>query len=352
MRYSIFLLIVLCLTPVWGEKVGDLPELSKPASITASESYLYICDSDVIHVYSLDPLQYVRALGRGGEGPGEFNSAPHLTVYPDGLFVNTMGKIMDFSGDGEFRTQTKIPFVYWYIYYPILRSGENYVGLPLNRVPDLAKVIHTVNLYDPQFESIAELYQGNSPALLPPPPPGEKVVKMDYQVIPDCLEVAVLGDRIYVADSRKGFFIAVFDGRGTHLEDWDIDHRRVKVPEEFKRRFWEETRAADNWEQRKQRFNYIIRDNYPAFFSMKIQQGRMYLTTHAKRDRLHEVVVLDLQGKLLKRSYSCPLDPEIRLLRGIAPFSNEYVVRNDAFTYLVLNEDSMLYELHTHPIDE
>ncbi len=76
MRDGIFLLAVLLVTSVWGEKVGDLPELNKPASVAVSGSTLYICDSDVIHVYSLNPLQYVRALGWGGEGLGNSGHRP------------------------------------------------------------------------------------------------------------------------------------------------------------------------------------------------------------------------------------------------------------------------------------
>ncbi len=352
MRHTAWLLAILCMTPVVGEKVADLPELNRPGSMAVADSVLYICDMEAIHVYSMDPFRFVRTIGRGGEGPGEFNSAPHLAVHPDGLFINAMGRIMTFSEAGEFQAQTKIPFVYWYVFYPFMKSGDNFVGLPLKRIDDASKVIHTVNLYDPQLKLIAEFYQAGPPALLPPPRPGGKIVKTDYQVIPDCLEVSVHGGRIYVADSRKGFTIAVFDGAGKHLFDWEKEYTRIKVSEEFKRQFWEETRASDNWEQLKQRFNYIIRDHYPAFFSMKVQQGRMYLTTHAQKDGMHEVVVLDLQGNILKRAFTCPLDPEVRLLRGIAPFSNEYVIRDDTFYYLTLNEDSMLYELHAHAIDE
>jgi len=348
MKNIAWLTIILAVTPVMGEKVADLPELNRPSSMAVADSMLYICDDDAIRVYAMEPFRFVRTLGRGGEGPGEFNSSPHLAVHPDGLFVNTMGKIMKFSSDGEFQGQTKLPFVYWYFYYPLMKLGDNFVGLPLKRIGEVSKTIHTVNLYDPQLKLIAEFYQGGPPAMLPPPPPGGKVVKTDYQVIPDCLEVAVHGARIYVADSRRGFAMAVFDSTGKHLFDWEKAYTRIKVPEEFKRRFWEETRAADNWEQQKLRFNYIIRDHYPAFFSMKIQQGKIYLTTYARRDGLHEVVVLDLRGDILKRVFACPLDPEVRLLRGIAPFSNEYVIRDETFYTIILNEASMLYELHAH----
>jgi hypothetical protein len=350
MRCGIWALIFLCIAPARGEKVADLPELDRPASMALADSTLYVCDSDAVHMYALEPFRFIRTLGRGGEGPGEFNSSPHLSVHPDGLFINTMGKVMEFTRAGDFQGQTKIPFVYWYFYYPLMRSGDNYVGVPLQRTGEVAKTIHTVNLYDPQLKPITEFYRGGPPAMLPPPPPGGKVVKVDYQVIPDCLEVAVHSGRIYVADSRRGFSIAVFDGAGKHLFDWEIEHTRLRVPEKFKRRFWEEMRAADNWEDLKRRFNYVIRHHFPAFFSMKIQQGKMYLTTYSEKDGLREIVVLDLQGSVLKRVFACPLDPEFRLLRGIAPFSNEYVIRDDTFYYLILNEDTMLYELHARRI--
>lgn len=346
MKMLRFLIIFLCVTPLFPKKIADLPGLDHPASMTIEDSILYICDRESIHLFQLKPFQFVQKFGRRGEGPGEFNSPPHLAVFSDHLFVNTMGKIMKFSKKGEFLEQTKIPFSYFYVYYPLMQTGANYAGLPLRRVEDSATFIHTVNVYDSQLKLIKEIYQGGSPQILPPRRPGSKVVKMDFEVIPDCLEVATQDNKIFVGDTRRGFYIAVFANTGEHLFDIEEEYNKVKVPDEIKKEFWEEVRSSGRWEQLKQQFNYVIKDYYPAFYSMKIQQKKIYVTTYDQKDSLYEMVVLDLEGKILTRGFSFPLDPEFRVLTGTASFSNQYVIYDDKIYYIVLNDNSMVYELH------
>lgn len=346
------ILVLLCSVTMAAEKVADLPELAKPASIVIDSSRLYICDNDTIHMYGLKPFGYKGKFGRAGEGPGEFNSRPHLAVQADQFFVNTMGKILTFSKSGEFQGQTKIPFLYFYIYYPLLPVGSNYVGLPLKNIEGTANFIHSVNVYDSKLTLIKEIYQGPPPQLLPPPRPGAKAVKVDFEVIPDCLETAVQGDRIYVADSRKGFFVSVFNESGEHLFDIEKKFMPVKVSQDFKDEFWKETRSSENWEQLKQRFNYRIRDAYPAFFSMKIQEQKIYFSTYAQKNDFYEMVVLDLNGEVLNQAFCFPLHPDTKLLGGIVPFSNEYSIQDDMLYYIALNEETMLFELHSCTISD
>ena len=352
MKILRFLVILLCALPLFPEKIADLPGLDHPASMTIRDSILYVCDRESIHVFQLEPFRFIQKFGRRGEGPGEFNSPPHLAAFSDHLFVNTMGKIMKFSKKGEFLEQTKIPFTYFYVYYPLLQAGRNYVGLPFRRIEDTTTFIHTVNVYDSQLKMIKEIYQGISPRLLPPPRPGTKIVKVDFEVIPDCMEVAVQDNKIFVGDTRRGFHIAVFSSTGEHLYDIEKDYRKVKVPDEFKKEFWEEVQSSERWEQLKQQFNYKIRDHYPAFYSMQIQQKKIYVTTYDRKDSLYETVILDLEGNILKRGFSFPLDPEFRVLTGIVSFSNQYVIYDDKVHYIILNDDSMVYELHACPVVE
>ena len=352
MKILRFLMIFLCALPLFPLKIADLPGVDHPASMTIEDSILYVCDRESIHIFQLEPFRFIQKFGRLGEGPGEFNSPPHLAVFSDHLFVNTMGKIMKFSKKGEFVEQTKIPFTYFYFYYPLMQAGPNYVGLPLRRVEDTTTFIHTVNFYDSQLKLIKEIYEGGSPQILPPMRPGSKVVKVDFEVIPDCLEVATQDDKIFVGDTRRGFYIAVFSNTGEHLFDIEREYRKVKVSDEFKKEFWEEVRSSERWEQLKQQFNYVIKDHYPAFFSMKIQRRKIYVTTYDQKDSLYEIVVLDLKGKILKRGFSFPLDPEFRVLTGIASFSNQYVIYDDKIYYILLNDNSMVYELHARSLVE
>jgi hypothetical protein len=350
MKILRFLILFLCVAPLFPKKIAELPGIDHPAAMAIADSILYICDRESIHLFQLEPFRFVEKFGRSGEGPGEFNSPPHLAVYPSHLFINTMGKIMKFSKKGEFLEQSKIPFTYFYVYYPLKQAVPNYVGLPLKRIEDKVPFIHTVNIYDSQLKLIKEIYQGIPPQLLPPARPGSKIIKQDYEVIPDCLEVAVQDNNIYVGDTRRGFYIAVFSNTGEHLFDIKKKYRKVKVPDEFKKEFWQEMRASERWEEQKQRFNYLIKDYYPAFYSMKIQQKKIYVTTYDQKDSLYELVVLDLQGKIVKRGFSFPLDPEFRVLTGTASFSDQYAVSDDIIYYVVLNERTMLYELHASSI--
>lgn len=350
MKKSLLVLLILLYTSILSaEKLADLPEVMKPASMVIDGNMVYIADEGVVHIYALNPVKRIGQFGTAGEGPGEFNSSPYVTVCSDHLFVNSMGKVMLFSKEGQFMRQIKLPFVLWYFYYPLLPVGDNYVGFPLLRQEDGA-FIHAGNLYDSQYALVKEIYKGGVPQILPPPRPGSRVIKRDYEVIPDYVDVAVAEDKIFIADTRKGFFIAVFDQDGNLLYEIRKTHEKITVPNDFKDMFWKELRENQNYEDLKRRFNYIIRENYPAFFSFKLANQKIYVTSYEKKNRVYELVALDLEGNILKRSFDFPLDPERNTLTGIASYSNEYVIQDNKIYYLVYDDDSSVFELHAHKI--
>ena len=186
--------------------------------------------------------------------------------------------------------------------------------------------------------------------MLPPPRPGAKVIKLDFAVIPDYVDVAVAQDKVFIADTRKGFFIAVFDQNGQLLYEIRKTYKKIKVPNEFKDTFWKELRENENYEDLKKRFNYLIRNDYPAFFSFKLADQKIFITTYEQENQVYELVSLDLKGSLLSRSFDFPLDPERNTLTGIVSYSNEYVIQDNKIYYLVYNDDSSVFELHVHTI--
>lgn len=351
MKYFVVCMnMLLILNFSWGEKISDLPELSKPASIAVDGRTVYIADQEVIHIYNLEPFGYIRGFGTRGEGPGEYNSTPHVFVCDNGLFVNTMGKYMVFSKKGEFIEQKKLPFRYFYFYFPLMPVGENYFGLPLFRIEERNTSIHKGMVYNKDFDVIKDIYEGSSPRLLPPPPPGSKIVKVDLEVIPDYFDAVVYQEKIFIADTRNGFYFNVFDFQGNLLYEIDKKYTEVKVSDEFIKTHKKGLQQSDDWEQLKQRFNYKYRETYPAFFSFKIDRDRIYVTTNRIENSCHELVVLDLKGEELGRSFSFPLSLDKRVVSGFDLFGNEYDIEADRIYYLELNEDSMLFELHAQEI--
>jgi hypothetical protein len=55
---------------------------------------------------------------------------------------------------------------------------------------------------------------------------------------------------------------------------------------------------------------------------------------------------MDLEGKILRRSFSFPLDRERRIMDGLIPYGNEFDIHKGKIYYLVYNEENSRYELH------
>jgi len=338
--------LLMVIPMVHAEKVADLPDIIRPASIRLDRDTVYIVDQTAIHIYSLKPFKRIKTFGAQGQGPGEFNSVPFLKIYPEKLFINCLGKIMTFSHDGEFVKQTKLPFRLFYFYYPILQVGLNYAAFPMVFSREENELIHYGKIYDQELSELKVFYNGGKPQVPPPPRADAPPQKIRWEVIPDCLDFDVMESKIFVADSRKGFYIGVFNDHGTQLYEIDNKYEKIKVPKSFRDDYMKERKESDNWEQLKASFEYVFRDYYPAFFTVKLAEGIIYAATYAKKNGKYELVQMDLEGKILRRSFSFPLDRERRIMDGLIPYGNEFDIHKGKIYYLVYNDENSRYELH------
>lgn len=352
-RRSALLLTALLALQLGAEEIAPLPDLAKPSAIEIHAGKLYIMDSDSIHIFQLEPLKKLHTFGKAGEGPGEFNSAPIIKFSPESMFVFTMGKSMRFQGDGTFIDQTKVPFLYFYMYFPFYPVGDNLVGLPfdLSRGPD--KVIHVCTLYDASFKLIREFYRGPPPSVPLPPRRNAEPKNVDVHILPHRIGIGTTRDKIFVGDTRKGMYIAVFDAEGKPLYEIKKDFAPLKVPKSFKDQTWKDIKAGPNYEINKSRFNYVIADVFPAFSTFKVKEDRICITTHAEKSGRFELITMDLAGNILTRDYVFPYDPLERLLMPtFTGFETQYDIAGNTIYYLKLNEASGIYFLHREKISD
>jgi len=338
--------LITIMPMVHAEKVADLTDIIRPASICLERATVYIVDQTAIHLYSLEPFKRIKTFGAQGQGPGEFNSVPFLKIYSEELFINCLGKIMIFSHDGEFVKQTKLPFRLFYFYYPMLQIEKNYAAFPMIFSREENELIHYGKIYDPELNELKVFYNGGKPQVPPPPRADAPPQKIRWEVIPDCLDFDVMEGKIFVADSRKGLYIGVFNDQGTLLYEIEKEYEKIKVPKSFRDEYMKERKESDNWEQLKARFEYVFKDYYPAFFTFKLAEGKIYVVTYAKEDDKYELVKMDLKGKTLRRSFSFPLDRERRIMDGLIPYSNEFDIYGGEIYYLMYNDENSCYELH------
>ena len=212
--------------------------------------------------------------------------------------------------------------------------GDNYVGFPLSRVDNSGRIIG--NIYSGEFEQMREFY-GTIPFRIPPPPPpkpGSKtapaVINQDFDVIRD--------------------YVAVFDSRGQPLYEINLPYKETKVPKQFKDAFYDRVRQSDHAEELFRRNNYLFRKVFPAFVEFQINDGKIYVTSSIHKENLYEIVVLDLQGGILKRSLSLPSKLYLRASHNNMMGTRVYAIHESKIYSLDYNENEDIYELFIHPL--
>ena len=340
-------------------KIFPMPDVLEPVSLVVANGKIIIPEETHIAIYSLADFHLEKKFGRRGEGPGEFSYPPKITAFPDHLVANTMGKLIHYSYEGKLIRETKIIIPYNYGIWPMLPVGENFVGFPMEVKkinPGKMQLLHIGRLYDQEFKSTKQLCEAIHPMVPPPPPPpqaGTKpkpTPKQDFEVIPEYVDYAIVDDKIFLADNRKGFHISVLDKKGDLLYEIDKEYKSRKVPEEYKEAYMKRQQEHPDWESLQKQFNYKFKENFPAFFSFKVADKKIYVTTYEKKDEKCELVVMDLDGKILKSSFSFPLPPYQDPSYSFTLFSNQYEIYQDKIYYLDYNYNTDIYELHITPI--
>ncbi len=354
MKHLCLSILIFCLAiSINAEKIGALKEIGKPNAIYIDNGQVYVVDDATVHIYALEGFKYIKKFGAKGEGPKEFKVQPLLTVYPDSLLANSMGKLASYSRKGDFKWSKKIPFNYNYFALPMVSIGEYFVGMLVKGRGSMSdqffKERKAVTIFDKNFKEVKEIYKGI--VQLPPPPigAGRNNVKINVDAVDDCFDYQVYDNKLFIGDTVKGFYFSVFDNSGNHLYDIDIDEPKLEITRSYQDAYMKRKQAAKTWEQEKLRFEFVFRKYYPAYFSFQISDGKIYVSTFKEKNGKFEVVVMDTKGKEIKRSFAHPIAPFDRISE-IGQFKNEYAIYKDKLYYIVDNEDIEMWELHAENI--
>lgn len=323
------------------ERIIPLPDLESPTQIVVEGNRIYFADTRAVIVYHLRDGRLLKKIGRLGQGPGEFSIEPlRMSVLGDRLIVQDMGHADCFNLDGVSGGQIKHPGSM--AFYPVLPVGRNIVGFPIIRDNE-GSMLPSGRIYDSSLKLIRKFF-GALPALpSAPPPPGRAMEKTDELLIRDYGDYAVYENRIYVADSRRGLSISVFDENGLLLIDINPPIDKVKVPKGFIDAVVKEWKASKQWQTYYSYINPVVPEYFPALLDFKIDQGRIWVLTAAKKNDLYELIVMNLEGKILERKFRFPLKPNFK-----HPFynRNKYDIERDQLIWYAFNDETETYELH------
>jgi hypothetical protein len=326
------------------ERIIALPELESPRQIVAEKGRVYFVDRRDIVVYYLSDGLFLKRIGKLGQGPGEFTMGPsRLSILGDRLIVQDLRSYECFNLKGIYIDGVKEPDPMGF--YPFLPVGRNFVGFPMLRNDDGSLAAPSGRIYDSNLK-LRRKFFGELPAFPPaPPPPGRAKPRgrSDKLLIRDYGDYTVYEDRIYVADSRRGFSISVFNENGILLREIKHPVDKVKVPKSFIDEVLKKWKASKDWQTNYSHINPVVPEYFPALIDFKIDRGRICVLTAAKKDDLYEIIVMDLEGKILGREFRFPLQPNFEL-----PFFNgfKYDIEGDKLVWFDYNDAKETYELH------
>lgn len=288
-RCLLGMLLVTIPVSASARQTTALPDVRKPHQIVVDGNDLYVFDEAdySLHVYTVSPLTPKVTFGRKGDGPHDFTHLPYVFVQPDSLVCTDFTKIIWFSRKGDvLRTMPFSALKGFDIDSEMLLVpvGDRFLRITANH----ETLKRHVDLMDSSFTFVKTLYEG--------PFVWMRGSRTDYRI-----DTVASGGLVFVADTFKGFHISVFDPKGTLLRTIDRTADVEAVPDRAR------------------------------LHQFSVSDGRIYATTYKKVDGKTEVIILDLEGRILKRVF-VPLI-SIRPERG--------VLRHDLFTV----SRGKLYEL-------
>lgn len=298
-KLVLFILPLLAALDLSAQTTIVLPDVQKPHQIVVDGNDLYIFDEAdySLHVYTISPFGPKLKIGQKGDGPRDFKYLPLVSIQPESLTCTDFTKIIWYSKKGEVFKATEFSALKDFdinsemLLVPV---KENLLRI----TADHANYKRRVYLLDSHFKTVKQLYEG--------------VFIWMQGSATDCRTDTVSSEGLVFIADTEGFRITIFNDKGTLLRTIDKSQEVAKV------------------QDRALLHQYCV------------SEGKIYATTYVKKDGLTEMLVLDLEGRILRR-LALPL-PSIKPERGVLRY-DLFTVAQEKLYELVQNNVTGKWEL-------
>jgi len=317
-----------------SRKAAALPDLAAPQSlkIDTPGQRIYITEKEKIFIYSLSDFSLVKRFGKIGQEPGQFNNGYRLArsiidvdFQTDALLVNNRGQLVYFTKKGEFKKKIEVPYAIDFF----LPVGDCFIGENLSSDEEQLKYRANLLLYNKELKMKKKLVTSHfdiyGPYFLYP---GRF---SDYELFRDCFRFRVFSDCIYLADTKKGFYIAVYDQKGNKIDEINKDFPKRPVSPALVKAAREKLEDTVVWKKYGIYMKTVVPQYLPAFEDFIVNDGKIYVFTFPGQDNQKELILMDLKGNILGKTF--------------VPAADHYTAANDNYYYLYKNENNE-WELH------
>jgi hypothetical protein len=326
--------IIFTLIQIDAKRLAELPEVFQPSVIIVENNQLLISDRTVkLHLYSMKDFKYIKQLTRKGEGPGELKYTPRFIIHHGYIFLYSHSKCMYFSRNGDYDREFIITNIRLNAVYPV---KENFVGLKPGTNTRNKNYYRDISIY--KYTKGKEFKCEKVVYYLEEPPQKIRGGKKDYTVINDYLGIIVHDDKIFIGDSSRGLFVAVFDANGQEINRVNLlEVDKIKITGQYKKEFMERAKRQPSYNIIKSMYNIIFPEYFPGFYRFAVDNGKVYFLTYLRKDDKREMIVVDLKSKIFRRTFVPWIENDARI---------NFSIENDKFYYIMENEEEEVWELH------
>jgi hypothetical protein len=309
-----------------------LPSLEKPDAIVMNSAYIAVADGTSVKLFDGSTFQFIRTIGREGQGPGESQDFAYPQLLPEHILVSSTNKISYFTFDGDLIKEKKHALMA----SNVLAVKDKYVAFVIIRPVDRSEDFQLAyNLYDSDFRKIRELHRG------------EWFIKKNRRRgFFEIFFYDTCQDKIVLAH-RQGFVIEILDAEGNVIHSIKPEVQLIPFTKEDKEeviRYWRQERGYNQEQIESLDRRTDFPEHYPPLLTGRVDNGKIYAVTYRQEGGRRECLVFDLAGRFIKRTW-------LSLAMAAPNSAGPFAIRGDTLYQLIYDEKDHVWKLHRHPID-
>ncbi len=341
-KIALLLILVGLLAPgsLWPKKLAEFDEVLEDPFVLMEKTHICIWSRSYqkIYIYKYPGFEKIAQFGKRGRGPGEFLSISSIMLKDEKIFVSNFPKISIFSLKGELLNEVKGTNR-----SSLVSFGKGYIDVTYPFTARTSPYIKTAfTLYDSNANPLKTIFETKTRKA-----PQTDTRKANRLCFAGFAKMKTFSDGLVIGSTEQGFYFAIFDLEGNLKCEIKKDFKKRRITDVEKKAHMDllkNSTSAKSWKRCQMLYNYVFPDYYPAYEGFAVQDGRIYVFAFPKNNS-REVQILDLKGKLLKRS-SMPV-----INAYFCIHHDRYAIRDGIFYYLDENEETETWELHAIPIE-
>ncbi len=344
LKLSFFSLMLLASLALQGTQSQVLPQLVYPKNLVLGPNRMVISDYPHLYLYQLNPFRLIRKIGKRGEGPGEFYvdqlsmrtklAGLVCSIFGKALYVNSQGRLTIFDLDGRLLEVRKLKSQRSRA-RGFFKFGDGFVSYKTARVK--SRLFSTIMQYNMELSEKREILRTRF--WLADFKRFRGVRYNFFERANGSIAFDLSANTLFVSNNLSSQIeIDLYDQSGKKQRTLHYRVEPIPVPKQFSKIVFDYFRYKFKRGLKVNVDATAFPEFFPAMRKFFVDDNRIYAITYRRNRQQNEILVIDLAGKLLKRTF-------VPIYEANPEFLYPCDIRNGTL-YQVLEDDEENWKLN------